>query len=162
MAEQEDNPIFTNEEQQTLTSIERGLQAVDYSDNGVLEALTEVIAIFEEIRSKVITQLGPEDFATMEIEIDLTQQTPEARLYYTTEAKNSVLRSINRLRKKPENTQVLILTKTGYRTETLQTIDTHRFKAGTAKQLREAPYSRSSYSTIYGFIEKIRDRLKLQ
>lgn len=154
--------LFKPAELSLINEVARNIGSVDHNEERIAAtAFEEIVAAFEEVRARIIEQLGPEDFATMEIEIDLTQRQPEIHLHYTTEARNGLQRKFNRIRGKEKNTKVLILTKTGYREETPQTIDEHRFKAGQKTALREAPYSRSSFSSIYNFIGKMRARLQL-
>ncbi|MBI4232103.1 hypothetical protein HY605_02625 [Candidatus Peregrinibacteria bacterium] len=161
MAPNRETGYFSPEEHQAISDVARGLNAADYHDEAVLASrFLEIIEVFEKTRSRIIEQLGSEDFATIAVEIDLSQTLPEVRFHFTTEPRNSLFRGLKRALKRPKTTEVLILTSSGYRIDWPLNIDNHRFHAGPAgvKRLRQTEYSRQSYGMINDFVGKLHKR----
>lgn len=139
-------------------------KSLDYEDRKIrtekqqalFEILNDIMEISRGTRDKALTHKGKEGITTIKVSVELQTIPEEIQLAMKVDIRTWYDRIFRRgINPKDE---ILILTKTGYRMATPQTLSTHRYQTMGSKDSqttkpRTVEYSSRSITTIRRFLE---------
>ena len=114
------------------------------------EQFNEIIQIFQRAENTVIKVRDDGDTVMLEVEVDTALPEHELRLKIIRDTRGLIAKLLG---KGKLDTTIYVLTTTGYRTSTEETLDSQRHFQGTDKR-KENPYTRQSYMNLSSIIGK--------
>lgn len=140
-------------------------RSLDYEDRRIraerqralFEILNDIMEISRETRNKALSHKDREEVVTIKVSVEFQTIPEEIQLAMEVDIRTWYDR-IFRRGIKPKD-EILVLTKTGYRIATPQTLGTHRYQTLGSKDSqttkpRTVEYSSRSITTIRHFLEK--------
>lgn len=156
-----------NTEENLTREIGRSLEYEDRKirtekQRALFEILNDIMEIARETRNKALAHKDREEVVTIKVSVELQTIPEEIQLAMKVDIRTWYDR-IFRREIKPKD-EILVLTKTGYRMATPQTLSTHRYQTMGSKDSqttkpRTVEYSSRSITTIRHFLEKFHGTL---
>ena len=149
---------FSQLENSFIEDVRTGLRAVDITkSNELLGKFDEIVEVFSATRSRTLKVMGKDFLCDLALVISTELKNPELQLIMITSEKTATS-LFGRLRQaivkqKPED-EILVLSSSGSRSATLETLDSKRFRSSTSPLLREARYSPASFKRVSRFISR--------